>query len=100
MSQLEESDIAGEGDLAQAAAGIQPASHGKTILWNFGSLGASAVIRSLAGLATNAVLARRVSTSGFGVAGIAQSMTIYFTVLSDLSLGTVAIREGAQNPGK
>jgi PST family polysaccharide transporter len=75
-------------------------SHGKTILWNFGSLGASAVISRLAGLATNAVLARRVSTSGYGIIGIAQSATMYFGLLSDLGLGTVAIREGVQNPGK
>jgi O-antigen/teichoic acid export membrane protein len=97
---LEEADIDRESDLAGAAAGIEPISHGKTILWNFGSLGASAVISRLAGLATNAVLARRVSTAGFGIAGVAQSITVYFGLLSDLGLGTVAVREGAQNPGR
>ncbi len=93
--------MVGEEELAQAAtAGIQATSHGKTILWNFSSLSASAGVTRLAGLATNAVLARRVSTSGFGVIGIAQSVTIYFGLLSDLCLGTIAVREGAQNPGK
>lgn len=75
-------------------------SRTKTILWNFGSLGAGAIVSRLAGLATNAVLARTVSASGFGVAGIAQSVTIYFNLLSDMGLGTVAIREGAQNRSK
>jgi len=82
----------------QAAA--QPPSRAKTILWNFGSLSVGAAVSRLAGLGTNAVLARRVSASGFGVAGIAQSVTIYFSLLSDMGLGTVAIREGAQNPAK
>ncbi len=100
MNELDELNAIGEQVEAVETAGIQPTSHGKTILWNFGSLGTSAVISRLAGLATNAVLARRVSTSGFGVAGIAQSVTIYFVLLSDLGLGTVAVREGAQNPGK
>lgn len=75
-------------------------SRAKTILWNFGSLSAGAAVSRLAGLATNAVLARTVSASGFGVAGIAQSVTLYFSLLSDLGLGTVAIREGAQNRNK
>ena len=77
-----------------------PPSRAKTILWNFGSLSVGAAVSRLAGLATNAVLARSVSASGFGVAGIAQSVTLYFSLLSDLGLGTVAIREGAQNPDK
>jgi PST family polysaccharide transporter len=51
-------------------------------------------------LATNVVLARRVSASGFGVTGIAQSATQYFGLLSELGLGTVAVREGAQHPDK
>ena len=81
-------------------ASVQPPSRAKTILWNFGSLSVGAAVSRLAGLATNATLARRVSASGFGVAGIAQSVTLYFSLLSDMGLGTVAIREGAQNPTK
>jgi len=77
-----------------------PPSHAKSIFWNFASLSTSAVFARFAGLATNAVLARRVSTSGFGIAGIAQSATMYFGLLSDLGLGTVAVREGAQHPDK
>jgi O-antigen/teichoic acid export membrane protein len=73
-------------------------SRGKSILLNFGSLSVGALVSRLMGLATNAVLARRVSAAGFGVAGIAQSATSYFNLISDLGLGTVAIREGAQNP--
>src|SRR5579863_4806310 len=72
-------------------------SRAKTILWNFGSLSVGALVGRLAGLATNAVLARSVSASGYGIAGIAQNITVYFTLLSDLGLGTVAVREGAQN---
>src|SRR5208282_1990497 len=75
-------------------------SRAKTILWNFGSLSAGAAISRLAGLATNAVLARSVSAAGFGVAGIAQGVTAYFGLLSDMGLGVVAIREGAQNRSK
>jgi O-antigen/teichoic acid export membrane protein len=81
-------------------ANAQAPSRARTILWNFGSLGAGAVVSRLVGLATNAVLARTVSASGFGVAGIAQSVTVYFSLLSDMGLGTVAIREGAQNRHK
>ncbi|MGA9669476.1 MAG: flippase [Terracidiphilus sp.] len=75
-------------------------SRAKTILWNFGSLSAGAAVSRVASLATNAVLARSVSASGFGVAGIAQSITVYFSLLSDMGLATVAIREGAQNRNK
>ncbi len=75
-------------------------ARGKSIFWNFASLGTSAAFTRLAGLVTNAVLARRVSISGYGISGIAQSITMYFGLLSDLGLGTVAIREGAQHPGK
>jgi O-antigen/teichoic acid export membrane protein len=81
-------------------ASAQVPSRAKTILWNFGTLSLGAAVSRLAGLATNAVLARSVSASGFGVAGIAQSVAIYFTLLSDMGLGTVAIREGAQNRSK
>jgi PST family polysaccharide transporter len=81
-------------------ASAEPPSRAKTILLNFGSLSLGAAVSRLAGLATNAVLARSVSASGFGVAGIAQSVTLYFTLLSDMGLGTVAIREGAQNRSK
>ena len=77
-----------------------PPSRAKTIFWNFASLSSAAVFGRLAGLATNAVLARRVSASGYGIAGIAQTVTLYFNLLSDLGLGTAAVREGAQNPGK
>ncbi|MGO9336315.1 MAG: flippase [Terracidiphilus sp.] len=75
-------------------------SRAKTILWNFGWLGAGAAGSRLISLVTNAVLARRISTSGYGVTGIAQSITLYFGLVSDLGLGTVALREGAQNPGQ
>lgn len=75
-------------------------SRGKTIFLNFASLTVAAAFNRLAALGTNAVLARRVSASGFGVAGLAQSVTQYFNLLSDLGLGTVAVREGAQNPGR
>ena len=75
-------------------------SHGRSILLNFGSLSTGALFSRLMGLATNAVLARRVSTAGYGMTGIAQTITIYFGLLSDLGLGTVAIREGAQRPEK
>jgi O-antigen/teichoic acid export membrane protein len=72
-------------------------SRAETILWNFGSLSVGAAVGRLAGLATNAVLARCVSASGYGVAGIAQNLTVYFGLFSDMGLGTVAVREGAQN---
>jgi PST family polysaccharide transporter len=75
-------------------------SRGKSILLNFGSLSAGTAVTRLTNLATNAVLARRVSISGYGITGIAQSITIYFGLLSELGLGTVAIREGAQHPEK
>jgi O-antigen/teichoic acid export membrane protein len=75
-------------------------SRSKTILLNFGSLSAGALVSRIAGLVTNAVLARRVSASGFGITGIAQSVTQYFGLFSDLGLGTVAVREGAQHPEK
>jgi PST family polysaccharide transporter len=81
-------------------ASTEPPSRAKTILLNFGSLSLGAAVSRLAGLASNAVLARSVSASGFGVAGIAQSITAYFVLLSDMGLGTVAIREGAQNRSK
>ena len=85
---------------ALATAQIPPApSHGRTILLNFSSLSVGAAASRLAGLATNAVLGRRVSAAGFGVTGIAQSVTQYFGLLSELGLSTVAVREGAQNPG-
>jgi O-antigen/teichoic acid export membrane protein len=75
-------------------------SHTKSIFWNFASLSTAEGFSRLASLATNAVLARRVSTVGYGVTGIAQSITLYFGLLSDLGLGTVAVREGAQHPEK
>ncbi len=75
-------------------------SHGKSIFWNFASLSTSAAFTRLTGLVTNAILARRVSISGYGISGIAQTAILYFGLLSDLGLGTVAIREGAQHPGK
>ncbi len=75
-------------------------SRAKTILLNCGSLSLGAAVSRLAGLATTAVLARSVSASGFGVAGIAQSVTLYFSLLSDMGLGVVAVREGAQNRNK
>jgi len=84
----------------QIAESAQISSRGKTILWNFGSLSVSAAFGRLMGLATNAILARRVSAAGFGVTGIAQSVTQYFNLFSDLGLGTIAVREGAQNPEK
>jgi len=90
----------GQGTLIQSADTVRPVSHGRTIFWNFSSLGVSALIARLTGLTTNAVLARRVSAAGYGIAGIAQSATMYFGLLSDLGLGTVAIREGAQHPEK
>jgi O-antigen/teichoic acid export membrane protein len=76
------------------------ASRAKTILWNFASLSAASVFSRIASLATNAVLGRRISASGYGVAGIAQTVTLYFSLLSELGLGTVAVREGAQNPAR
>ncbi len=79
---------------------VEPQSRARSIFWNFGSLSVGAAVGRMAGLATNAVLARCVSASGFGVVGIAQSITIYFNLLSDLGLGTVAVREGAQHPQK
>lgn len=98
------SDIPTPTDALAEACEVQESartpSRAKTILWNFGSLGAGAIVSRLAGLATNAVLARTVSASGFGVAGIAQSITVYFNLLSDMGLGTVAIREGAQRRSK
>src|SRR5208337_298169 len=75
-------------------------SHAKSIFWNFASLSTSAAFTRLASLANNAILARRVSISGYGISGIAQTTILYFGLLSDLGLGTVAIREGAQHPGK
>jgi O-antigen/teichoic acid export membrane protein len=98
MSAVEQFEIAEGRDLALVEQGAEGASHGRTILQNFASLGASALATRMTGLATNAVLARRVSTSGYGISGIAQSVTTYFSLLSDLGLGTVAIREGAQHP--
>jgi O-antigen/teichoic acid export membrane protein len=77
---------------------VEPTSRARSIFWNFGSLSAGAAVGRIASLATNAVLARCVSASGFGIAGIAQSITVYFNLLSDLGLGTVAVREGAQHP--
>ena len=71
---------------------------GKSILLNFGSLSAATAATRLTNLVANAVLARRVSTSGYGITGIAQSATNYFGLISDLGLGVVAIREGAQHP--
>lgn len=93
---------------AEAIEGCEPASvpcnpqpsRARTIFWNFASLSAAAAFSRLTGLATNAVLARRVSASGYGVTGIAQTVTLYFNLLSDLGLGTVAVREGAQHPEK
>jgi O-antigen/teichoic acid export membrane protein len=84
----------------EVAEAVSAPSHAKSIFWNFASLSTSAVFSRLAGLATNVVLARRVSTAGYGITGIAQSATMYFVLLSDLGLGTVAIREGAQHPGR
>jgi O-antigen/teichoic acid export membrane protein len=84
----------------EISEGVSTSSHAKSIFWNFASLGTSAVFSRLAALATNVVLARRVSTTGYGITGIAQSATMYFGLLSDLGLGTVAIREGAQHPGR
>jgi O-antigen/teichoic acid export membrane protein len=84
----------------QVAIKFEPASRARSIFWNFGSLTIGAAVSRIAGLATNAVLARCVSASGFGIAGIAQSITVYFNLLSDLGLGTVAVREGAQHPQK
>jgi len=78
----------------------QVPSRAKTVFWNFSSLGLGALANRLGGLATNVILARRVSASGFGVTGIAQSATQYFGLLSELGLGTVAVREGAQHPEK
>jgi O-antigen/teichoic acid export membrane protein len=83
-----------------ALANAEAPSRAKTILVNFGSLSAGAAVSRVAGLATNAVLARTIAASGFGVAGIAQAVTSYFSLLSDMGLGTVAIREGAQNRSK
>jgi len=91
-------DLTGPDEVEDAYRG--ESSRGKTVLWNFGSLSAGALVSRAVGLVTNAVLARRVSASGFGVTGIAQSVTQYFGLLSDLGLGTVAVREGAQNPEK
>lgn len=84
----------------EVQASAEVSSRARTILWNFGSLSLGAAVGRIAGLATNAFLARSVSASGFGVAGIAQSVTLYFGLLSDMGLGTVAIREGAQNRSK
>ena len=75
-----------------------PFSQAKSIFRNFASLTAAMAASRLSALASNAVLARRVSTSGYGITGIAQTVTIYFGLLSDLGLGTVALREGAQHP--
>jgi len=100
MSAIDPFNAVEESGLALASEDVRPTSHGTTILWNFGSLGASAAFTRLAGLAANAVLARRIFTSGYGIIGIAQSATTYFGLLSDLGLGTVAVREGAQHPGK
>jgi O-antigen/teichoic acid export membrane protein len=100
MSLIAESEVPAECEASALTTGIPVSSHGRTILRNFSSLGASAAFSRLAGLATNAVLARRVSPSGYGISGIAQSATLYFGLLSDLGLGTVAIREGAQHPEK
>jgi PST family polysaccharide transporter len=98
MSLIDSSDEAAECGTGAPATASPASSHGKKILWNFSSLAASAVSSRAAGLATNAVLARRVSTSGYGISGIAQSAMSYFGLLSDLGLGTVAIREGTQHP--
>jgi polysaccharide transporter, PST family len=84
----------------QVSIKAEPTSRARSIFWNFGSLSAGAAVGRIAGLATNVVLARCVSASGFGIAGIAQSITVYFNLLSDLGLGTVAVREGAQHPNK
>jgi polysaccharide transporter, PST family len=89
-----------EGRQRELAPIVPVPSRARTIFRNFASLSAAAVFSRLTGLTTNAVLARRVSASGYGVTGIAQSVTLYFNLLSDLGLGTVAVREGAQNPGK
>jgi PST family polysaccharide transporter len=99
MGELPLPTIALEESYEVLAETAQP-SHAKSIFWNFASLGTSAAFTRLAGLVTNAVLARRVSISGYGITGIAQSATMYFGLLSDLGLGTVAIREGAQHPAK
>jgi len=86
--------------LPRSAQSQPTRSRAKTILWNFGSLSAGGVFGRMTSLVTNAVLARRISASGFGVTGISQSVTLYFNLFADLGLGTVAVREGAQNPGK
>src|SRR5208282_2115718 len=99
MSFVELSDAAGKPEPATRIGEFQASSRGRMIFWNFSSLSASAAVSRLAALATNVVLARRVSTSGYGITGIAQSTTMYFGLLSDLGLGTVAIREGVQRPG-
>lgn len=84
--------------LPEAVEPAAPIGRGRWILLNFGSLSAGTLATRLSGLATSAILARRVSTAGYGMTGIAQTATTYFGLLSDLGLATVAVREGVQHP--
>jgi O-antigen/teichoic acid export membrane protein len=67
---------------------------------NFGSLLVGRLGSQLIGFATNAYLAHRIAPAGYGAVGLAQAAVTYLTIFSDSALSTIAVREGAQHPGK
>jgi len=73
---------------------------GAAVARNFASLAAGRLGSQLLGFVTNAYLARRVAPAGFGAIGLAQAAMTYLTIFSDSGLSTIAVREGAQHPGK
>jgi O-antigen/teichoic acid export membrane protein len=91
LREREVSPEAGVGTGASVAANIAR---------NFASLLVGRFGSQLIGFLTNAYLARRVAPAGFGAIGLAQAAMTYLTIFSDSGLSTIAVREGAQHPGK
>lgn len=71
---------------------------GRTIFKNFLSLTFSNAVSKIAGLVTVVYLARALAPAEFGKMNFALALVSYFSILAHLGLGTIGIRELAQNP--
>ncbi len=83
-----------------SAAQAESGPAGSTIVRNFASLLIGRMGSQAMTFLTNAYLARRIAPAGFGAVGLAQSIVSYLGLLSDSGLSVIALRDGAQDPGK
>lgn len=72
---------------------------GRLVFKNFLSLTFSNAISKVAGLFAVIYLARILGPAEFGKMNFALAIVSYFSILAHLGLGTIGIRELAQNPG-